>query len=114
MAHDAVTAIHTAIRAATSVSRRQCRTRRSHEGRDGGTVERGGRRGGEYVGDEGGATAPKEGRCGAGDAANAGGGGEEKGEDAGDSRATPPTYDSERQITEAPGCSEKRDSGLGS
>ena len=44
------------------------------------------------------ASAPEEGRSGAGDAADAGGGGEEKGEDAGDPRATPPTDANERAI----------------
>ena len=90
MTHDAV-AIHTAIRAAASVSKRQCRTKRSHEGRDGGTVERGGREGGEYVGDEGGATAPEGGRDGADDDDGAGGKGERTGDDASDPRATPST-----------------------
>jgi len=60
------------------------------------------------------ASAPEEGRSGAGDAADAGGGGEEKkGEDTGDPRATPPTDANEPANAEAPGCSEKRDPGCG-
>ena len=58
------------------------------------------------------ATAPEEGRSGAGDAADAGGGGgEERGEDAGDSRATPPTYANGRANADPEGRDDGRESG---